>query len=400
MQTKRNWCGRLIWAVGLIFLANGLIAGSAIGVQAAEKVVIAIISFSPYAPWYIVKEKKLAKDIDLDIRIIEGITEKNSAVSSGQVHVVMNTLDSMVLARAAGVPIKIIAIPAMSYGLDAMIADESIKSVKDFPGKSYGADYGFLNHMWMLLTLKRAGIPFDSLKLVTVLPQEGAAAFNSGNLDIDVNYVPFSLQSLKRPNSHILKTSLTDRTWERGLISESISVNEKWLHEKRPVAKELMRAWFEAVNWWKENPEEGDKIVARGLDWPLEDVKINQQGAIILNLDQNLGAFDIDDGKPVCMSVPEGAPQPPSEPSGWGKTLFGGAPDCEAGYVYATYNLFNDVYIEAGVAQDKADAKQGLDPSILEELMTEGYAKKYNSNKWIGRFGAYKLPTVESTSKN
>jgi NitT/TauT family transport system substrate-binding protein len=399
MKIEKKWWARLVWGIAVAFFAVGLIAGGAANARAAEKVVIAIISFSPYAPWYIVKEKKLAKDIDLDIRIIEGIAEKNAAVSSGQIHVVMNTLDTMVLARAAKVPIKIIAIPAMSYGLDAMIASEKIKSVADFPGKTYGADYGFLNHMWMLLTLKRAGIPFDAAKLVTVLPQEGAAAFNSGNLDIDVNYVPFSLQSLKRPGSHILKTSLTDRTWERGLISESISVNEKWLNEKRPVVKELMRAWFEAVNWWKENPDEGNKIIAKGLDWPLEDVMINQQGAIILSLDQNLGAFGIGDGKPVCMSIPEGAPQPPAEPSNWGKTLFNGAPDCATGYVYDTYNLFNQVYIEAGVAQDKADAKEGLDPSILEELMADGYHKKYNSNKWIGRVGEYKLPVAESTSK-
>lgn len=385
---KLNKClKRFVWTVTLGFLAAGLITGGATEAWAAEKVSVAIISFSPYAPWYIVKEKGMAKGIDIDIRIIEGITEKNAAISSGQIQVVMNTLDTMVLTRAAGVPIKIVAIPAMSYGLDEMIVAKEIKSVKDFPGKTYGADYGFLNHMWMLLTLKRAGIGFNDLKHIVMLPQESAAAFNSGNLDIDVNYIPFSIQSIKRPGSHILKTSLSDRTWERGLISESISVNEKWLREKPDVAKEVLRAWFEAVNWWKENPLEGDKIVAKGLDWPLEDVKLNQWGAIMLTLDQNLGAFGVGDGKPVCMSIPEGAPRATSGPSGWGKTLFGGTPDCVTGYVYPTYNLFNDVYVEAGVAQAKADAKEGLDPMLLEKLLAEGYRDKYSSNKWIGRIG-------------
>jgi NitT/TauT family transport system substrate-binding protein len=385
---KFNKClKRFFGMVALGFLAAGLITGGAKGAWAAEKVSVAIISFSPYAPWYIVKEKGMAKGIDIDIRIIEGITEKNAAISSGQIQVVMNTLDTMVLTRAAGVPIKIVAIPAMSYGLDEMIVAKEIKSVKDFPGKTYGADYGFLNHMWMLLTLKRAGIGFKDLKHIVMLPQESAAAFNSGNLDIDVNYIPFSIQSIKRPDSHILKTSLSDRTWERGLISESISVNEKWLREKPEVAKEVLRAWFEAVNWWKENPLEGDKIVAKGLDWPLEDVKLNQWGAIMLTLDQNLGAFGVGDGKPVCMSIPEGAPRATSKPSGWGKTLFGGAPDCVTGYVYPTYNLFNDVYVEAGVAQAKADAKKGLDQILLKKLLAEGYRDKYSSNKWIGRIG-------------
>ena len=38
---------------------------------AKEKVTIAIISFSPYAPWYIVKEKDLAKNIEIDVQIID-----------------------------------------------------------------------------------------------------------------------------------------------------------------------------------------------------------------------------------------------------------------------------------------------------------------------------------------
>ncbi|MEE9495414.1 MAG: hypothetical protein V3V39_02730, partial [Desulfobacterales bacterium] len=98
---------KLLWLVALGFLATGLITGGATGAWATEKVSVAIISFSPYAPWYIVKEKGLAKGIDIDIRIIEGITEKNAAITSGKIQVVMNTLDTMVLTRAAGVPIKI-----------------------------------------------------------------------------------------------------------------------------------------------------------------------------------------------------------------------------------------------------------------------------------------------------
>src|SRR5690242_6502002 len=103
---------------------------------AAENVSVAIISFSPYAPWYIVKEKALAKDINLDVKIIEGITEKNAAISSGQVQRMNNTMDSMVLARAGELPIKVIAFSDMSYGLDKMIVTKDIKSVEDFKGKT------------------------------------------------------------------------------------------------------------------------------------------------------------------------------------------------------------------------------------------------------------------------
>ncbi len=353
---------------------------------ANEKVAIAIISFSPYAPWYIAKEKGMAKGIDLDIQIIEDITAKNAAISGTEIQCMMNTLDTLVVAAAADVPVKVIAIPAMSYGLDEMVVSANIKSVKDFPGKSYGADYAFLNHMWMLLTLKKAGIPFTDLTHSIMLPQDSAAAFSSGALDIDVNYIPFSKQSLEKKGAHVLKTSLSDRTWERGLISESMACNSKWLKDNPAIAKELLRAWFEAVNWWKENPNEGNDIIAKGLDWPVSDVKLTQYGAVMLSFDQNLGAYGLG-GKPLCASLPDKVVQPPAEPSGWGKELFNGAPDCAAGYAIDTWDLFGDVYIEAGVMDKKAAASKGMDATLLKALDADGAGKTYSSNAWIGRVG-------------
>jgi hypothetical protein len=296
-----------------------------------------------------------------------------------------NTMDSMVLARAGELPIKVVAFSNMSYGLDKMVVTEDIKSVTDFKGKSYGADYGFLNHMWMLLTLRRDGIAFDELTHVTMLPQESAAAFASGGIDIDVNYDPFAAQSLQRAGSYVFKSSLTDRTWERGLISDAIACNENWLKEQPETAKELLRAWFEAVNWWNENPDEGNDVIAKGLDWPVSDVRLNQHGAIMLNLEQNLGAFGIAGHRPLCQDLPAEAPRAPADATGWG-TLFNGE-DCVAGYAAPTWDLFNDVYIEAGVAQTKAPSADGLDSSILEALAADGYVEQYSSNKWTGRVG-------------
>ncbi len=363
------------------------IAAAPQATQAAEDVNIAIISFSPYAPWYIIQEQGLAPDLNLNVQIIEDITAKNAGLASGTIHCMLNTLDSVVVARAADIPMQVIAVPAMSYGLDEMVVDQSITSVDDFPGRAYGADYAFLNHMWMLLTLKNAGFALDAAVHKVMLPQDSAAAFVSGVLDIDVNYKPFSSQSLSRAGSHVLKTSLTDRTWERGLISEAIACNTAWLEENPDTAKELLRAWFAAVDWWKTNPDEGNAIVATGLDWPIDDVKLTQYGAIMLTLDQNLGAYGIGDGVPVCASLPEGAPAPPSEPSGWGEILFGGKPDCEAGYLADTWDLFGQVYVDAGVMDSSAAAAQGLDASVLEALAADGLQNSLSNNQWIGRVG-------------
>ena len=369
---------------GCVLGLASLTAGTA--VQGAEKVAVTLIPVSVYGPWFIVQEKGMAKDIDLEVKVIEDITARNAGLSTGHLQCMMTTMDSTVVARAAGIPVKHIAVPLMSYGLDEMVVAEDIKSVEDFAGRAYAADYGFLNHMWMLLTLKRAGMTFDSVEHKIMLPQDATAAFVSGALDIDVNFIPFSTQSLERKDSYLFKSSRTDRTWERGLISDSIACNEKWMSEKPDVAREVLRSWFEAVNWWKENPEEGNEIIARGLDWPVGDVAITQQGTVMLNIDQNLGAVGVGDGVQMCASIPEGAPLAPDAPSDWGK-LFGGA-DCEAGYLESTWEIFASVYQEAGVTDNAPSAADGIDYSIIFELDAEGYREAYSSNKWVGRAGS------------
>jgi NitT/TauT family transport system substrate-binding protein len=375
---------RLFGLLGALVLAVFAAIGSPLSAAAAEKVSVAIISFSPYATWYIIKERNLARDIDLDIKIIEGIPEKNAAISSGQLQCMNNTVDTIMLARAGGVPLKLVAFSNMSYGLDKMVVTKDIKSVRDFKGKKFGADYGFLNHMWMLLTMRREGMGFKDVTIVPMLPQDSAAAFASGGIDIDVNYDPFAATSLTRKDSYVFKSSLTDRTWERGLIGDAIACNEKWLADKPEVAKELFRAWFEATDWWKENPEAGNDIIAKGLGWPISDVKLNQHGAVQLNLSQNLGAFGLPGGKPLCESLPEGAPVAPKS-VGWG-LLFDGR-DCVAGYAGPTWDLFNEIYREARVANKKVKSSVGIDSSIIGKLGAEGYVEKYKSNKWIGRLG-------------
>lgn len=368
-------------------IAIGLSGATQIQAQDAESIDVAIISFSPYSAWYIAQEKGFLEGIDLNVRIIEDITAKNAALTSGTVQCMMNTLDSFVVARSAGVPLKVIALPDMSYGLDEMVVTAEIQSVEDFPGKSYGADFAFLNHMWMLLTLENAGLPYDAVQHRIMLPQDSAAAFVSGGIDIDVNYKPFSSQSLQREGAHLLKSSLTDRTWERGLISDALACNENWLAEKPETAKRLLNGWFQAVDWWKQNPAEGNAIVAKGLDWAEADVRLNQSGALMLNLSQNLGAFTSDTGQAACNSLPENAPKPPEGSSGWGEKLFGGKPDCENGYLADTWDLFNRVYVDAEVIETPAPASDALDSSVLKALEADGALDSLKSNDWIGRTG-------------
>ena len=175
----RRTSGRL--ASGLAIAAAALAAASG-AASAQEKFTVTMLSVSVYGPWFIAKEKSMAEDIDIEVKIIEDITARNAGLVSGDIQCMMTTMDSTVVTVSAGVPVKHVAVPLMSYGLDEMVVDGSIQSEADLAGKTYAADYGFLNHMWMLLTLKKNGIPLDGATHSIMLPQDAAAAFSSGAL--------------------------------------------------------------------------------------------------------------------------------------------------------------------------------------------------------------------------
>lgn len=362
-----------------VFLAGT--AGIAGTGAAAENVAVTIIPMPGYGAFYIAKEKNLAPDLNIDIKIIDDITGRNAAISTDQVQCMLTTLDSTLVARAVGVPVKHVAVPLMSYGLDQMVVKSGIDSVENFKGKSFAAELGFYNQLWMLLTLKRAGIPFDAVEHRIMTASESAAAFTSGAIDIDVSYLPYSLQSQQAPGAKVFKTTLTDKTWERGLISDSIACNEGWLQANPETAAKLMRAWFAAVDWWEKNPAEGDAIVAKGMGMEIKDVDETMSNILMININQNMGALGLPGGVPLCASIPANAPKPPAEQSGWGK-LFGGK-DCEAGYLAPTWQIIGQTYVEAKVIDIFPSFDEGVDQSIIKQLMAAGDDKTFATNQYI-----------------
>ena len=96
-------------------------------------------------------------------------------------------------------------------------------------------------------------------------------------------------------------------------------------------------------------------------------------------------------GKPPCGEV-DFSPgdtriERRADPSGWGELLFDGAPDCEAGYLAKTWDLFGRVYRESGVIDTLAPAGEGLNGTVLEALKRAGHGDDHASNAWIGRLG-------------
>jgi NitT/TauT family transport system substrate-binding protein len=146
-----------------------------------------------------------------------------------------------------------------SFGGDAIVAVEDIKTLADLAGKRVALARDDVGETFISTLFNKEGLPFNSLTVVPESPEKVAEAFLKGEADACVTFEPYVSQALQRPGAHILTTSRE----HPGIIIGTLNVR-KDLAEKRPeLVKKIMRSWFKALKYYRANPEEASGIIAK-----------------------------------------------------------------------------------------------------------------------------------------
>lgn len=103
--------------------------------------------------------------------------------------------------------------------------------------------------------------------------------------------------------------------------------------EKRPDdVRAFINGWFATVDWWKTHPEEGNAIMAKALDLPVD--AISAKGVAILDREAALQLFDRDADELI--------------------------------FLYETAELYSDIMTKLGILQAEIDLDTLIDPSFVE----------------------------------
>ena len=121
---------------------------------------IAFNTWIGYSPLVIAKEKGfLAQEgLDVEITMMEGIGEKNSALIRGDIDGVGHTADSAVTSSASGVEGQIVYVFDRSLGADGILTSKTIETTADLKGKRVALEPGFTGHFFFLSVLHEAGL--------------------------------------------------------------------------------------------------------------------------------------------------------------------------------------------------------------------------------------------------
>ena len=96
-----------------------------------------------------------------------------------------------------------------------------------------------------------------------------------------------------------------------------------------------MRAWFKSVDYWKENTQEANAVMARHYDVPAEEFADIISGLIWPSHEESISYF--------------GMPENP-------------------GRIYEIANIFVDVFLKTGQIKSRPDMTKAINSQLLREL--------------------------------
>lgn len=283
-----SWLGRLFKPA----LGAALTLATAAAMAAPTNMKIATVVWIGYGPFYVAESLDLFKKYNLKVSL-QVFTDPAlipPAIASGAVDGGMLTYDQVVGQVAAGKAMKVVMPIDYSNGGDAIVADGSIKSVKDFKGKKVG--YNPLSPSDFLLSyaLKVNGLTEKDISPVSMTPEAVPAAMASGQLPIGVTYEPSLSQVLSQGGGKKFKVVFSSKD-APGLIADVLVFDDKVIKSKPNEITGIIKAYLDGMAYMKAKPDEAAKIIGKFMGVSAKEAKEQMSGVYNIPLAEMPKAF-------------------------------------------------------------------------------------------------------------
>lgn len=261
--------------------------GSATSTTSSENKPIKI-GFSPlptYYFWYLVEGKGFFKKHHVNVKLVyfPVYSDAASALNAGKIDGNSQVLLDSISPLSKGVPLKSVFGIDYSVGGDGIVAKPGIKSVKDLKGKNVATEIGTVEHFFLITALKDAGLSEKDVHLSNMSIEDAGNAFIAKKLDAAALWEPF----LSKAQSKGKGTKIVSSTKYPGMIADLFVMNSKVMKERPTDVKNIVAAWFDAVEFYKKHPKESLKYIADKAGISVDELKLGLDGFKLLSKSDN-----------------------------------------------------------------------------------------------------------------
>lgn len=256
----------------------------------AAPITIGYSDWPGWVAWDIAEQQGFFKKHGANVQLkwFPVYTDSLNAFAAGQVDANCQTWGDSMAPLAQGLAMKAVLVNDNSYGNDAMIAQPGIKSVKDLKGKKVATELGTVDHFLMLKGLEANGMGEKDVQFTNIKVQDCPAAMLSKQVDAAVVWEPSRTKILKDLKG---STQVFSSASLPGAIPDLLVMKSDIVAKRPQDVQNIVDAWYEAIDWWKKNPDAAVKILAKRTDTPVGDYKSFVMGTKIFSAPEALAAM-------------------------------------------------------------------------------------------------------------
>ena len=194
------------------------------------------------------------------------------------------SLADVVLTVRVNPEIRMILYSDESSGADVIVGRTALADPATLHGRRIGTTIGGFGELFVREFLAQHRVRPDEVVWVNADAASVPALLQRGEIDVGHTWEPYAAQA-RADGAQVWFTSADTP----GLIADGLMAHNATLRERAPEVRGLVRAWFRALDWWRQHPAEGNRLVEQRLHLPAGSV--SWQGIRLLDREANRRAF-------------------------------------------------------------------------------------------------------------
>jgi NitT/TauT family transport system substrate-binding protein len=244
-----------------VLLAAAAILGLASCMSYEPPLRIALIRWPPFEFLHLAQEKGYFADEGVEVRLIEFVAVNDTQrafehdkIDGGTFSLFQVLQNRDQLTRKMQVPMVI----DFSDGADLLMAQPEITDVPSLRGHRVGVGLGPLDIFFLTRALELHGMTLQDVSLVYVRTADMAEALREGKVDAVTAYPP---NSTEIENAGVARTIFTSSRIP-GEIVDVLALDEAVIRQRPDDVAGVIRAFYRAVRFAHEHPEEAWQIMS------------------------------------------------------------------------------------------------------------------------------------------
>ncbi len=174
-------------------------------------------------------------------------------------------------------------------GFNTVVSIPEIALIEDLKNRRVGVQVGTTYELLISEMLKTANLSMSDVTLVNINPEDVPLSLGQ-TIDAGFIYEPYTTEALAQGNNLLLKSA--DLI---GLYPDVIVFRQEIIEARPDEIRAFLRAWFEAVEFRQQNPQEARQIIANYFNTTVNEITPDNV-LEILSVEDNYILFNAENG--------------------------------------------------------------------------------------------------------